>query len=159
VTLDWFTLRFPAGVEPEPVADILRTLGAESRGTIFARRLPVVIETELTGRGVVWRIGAVRTTAIRLQKSAEHVLPGIAWTKTIHLPFAPSLAVEVRVVGIERHLASDFAAAIGQASGPDHLEHRAMGPHRARLRADHRRSQEARRTRLRLCRPDRRGGR
>jgi hypothetical protein len=114
VTLDWFTLRFPAGVEPEPVADILRTLGAESRGTIFARRLPVVIETELTGRGVVWRIGAVRTTAIRLQKSAEHVLPGIAWTKTIHLPFAPSLAVEVRVVGIERHLASDFAAAAAQ---------------------------------------------
>lgn len=114
MSLTWHTLRFPAGVEAESVADILRTLGGESRGGPFARRTPVVIETELSRSGIVWRIGATRTAISRLQQSAEHRLPGLAWTVTEVSEFEPTVAVEVRVVGLDRLLATDFADAASQ---------------------------------------------
>jgi hypothetical protein len=125
MTLEWFTLRFPSGMEPDGVADMLRTLGAESRGGPFARRLPVVIETELSRSGVVWRVGATATAASRLHNAAEQTIPGIGWTNAAHVPFAPSLAVEVRVVGLDRHLATDHAPAAAQRLlGTVHEMHR-----------------------------------
>jgi hypothetical protein len=115
VTIHWHTLRFPAGVEAESVADILRTLGGESRGGLFARRTPVVIETELNRREVSWRIGATRTATSRLKHAAEQRLSGLSWTATDEsASFNPTVAVEVRVVGLDRLLATDFAEAAAQ---------------------------------------------
>ena len=53
----WQRLVFPAGVEPDDVAALLRTLGAEPRNGFVRRRPPVVLETVLGGRFVAWRIG------------------------------------------------------------------------------------------------------
>lgn len=114
MSLAWYALRFPAGVDAQPVADILRTLGGEPRGGLFFRRPPVLLETELSQREVVWRIGAPQTATSRLQQAAEHHLPGIRWTATGSSGFEPTVAAEVRVVGLNRVLATDFAEAAAQ---------------------------------------------
>ncbi len=109
MNLVWNELTFPAGLEAEHVSTIVRTLGAESRGGLFAQRVPVVIETEMRQGAVSWLVGATPTAVSRLQASAEHVLPGIAWTKKPHRLLEPSVAVEVRVHGRDRLMSTDFA--------------------------------------------------
>lgn len=111
MSLRWHRVGFPAGVEADLVAEVLRTLGGETRGGLFIRRWPVVIETELTRQGVTWRVGATATTGDRLRRSAEHRLSGMSWTEIDAPTFEPSVAAEVRVVGLDRLLATDFADA------------------------------------------------
>ena len=105
MTITWNTLNFPAGVEAEPVANIVRTLAGEQRGGLLTRRLPVIIETELTRSGVTWHVGATSTTTRRLAQATDTYLPGMTWTPQDHHPFDPDVAVEVRVRGLERLLA------------------------------------------------------
>lgn len=100
----WYELNFPADLKAEPVADVLRTLAGESRGTLLAPHLPVTFETHLAQTGVRWWLAADGPTTGRLKRQAAASLPGLTWVETVAPTLALTAAVEMRIDSPDRLL-------------------------------------------------------
>lgn len=111
MTTTWRDLAFPREVTTEQVTAWLRTLASEPRGHVLSRRVPVVIETALSRRGVTWRLGSTHLRLTRLQRAADAYLPGLRSADAVRAAPDVELAVELRAVGAERLLDVEQAEA------------------------------------------------
>ena len=104
-------LHFPADLTSEPIADLLRVLAGEPRGSLLAPRPPVSLETHLTRDRVRWWLAADGRTAGRLKRQAEATLPGLAWVEAQKPSLTPEAAVELRIDSPHRLLDTQHAEA------------------------------------------------
>ena len=109
MTLTWFDLGFPLGLDAVAVSTVLRTLAGEPTAGPLKSRSPVVLEVTLTRRRIGWQLGATPIVAGRLRAAAERALPGLTWTDSTHREIEIERAVELRIDSPNRLLAVDMA--------------------------------------------------
>lgn len=110
--MNTYRLHFPAGLDHPPVADLLRTWAAESRGSWLTPASPLTLEARLSHEEVSWWVSLDFQRAARLRRASERCLPGLRWERTEARPLSCRRAVELRIDSPQRLLAAEHAEAV-----------------------------------------------
>jgi hypothetical protein len=107
-----FRLYFPAELDPEPVADLLRTWAAESRGGWLTPASPLVLEARLGRNEVSWWATLENERIGRLRRASERCLPGLRWEPAEAPADGYRRAIELRIDSPRRLLEVEHSAAL-----------------------------------------------